>query len=113
MTSRGRAIAIVTTMSLVFVLGAAPVSKPASPASPASPVSPATSATTRGVGLRRGADAGNASVRAAVQTLTKEYEPVLRGGAGAAGTSVREESNYFVDKPDPTVTPDAIIAALQ
>jgi hypothetical protein len=94
----------VVTISLMLLLGAAPASKPAAPATSAP--------TTRGAAGIRRSDPGSAAIRAAVQALTKEYEPVVRGGGGA-GTSVREESNYFTDHPDAaSVTHDAVIAAL-
>ena len=59
---------------------------------------------------RNASDASAAAVRAAVVTLTKEHEQFLRNAANA---TLREESNYFKDHPDPAVTPDAIVAALQ
>ena len=55
-------------------------------------------------------DPAAAAVRAAVVTLTKEYDQYLRNASGA---TLRETSNYFKDTHDDTVTPDAIIAALQ
>jgi len=87
----------VVTVSLLFLIAAAPAptTKPAS--------KPATRATS--------ANAGNAAVRTAVAALTKEYDQFLRGGGKTTG--VREESNYFTDHPDDSVTPDAIVAALQ
>ena len=74
--------------------------------------SPATArpATSSSMPRHGSSDPAAAAVRAAVVTLTKEYDQYLRNAAGAA---VRETSNYFKDTHDDTVTPDAVIAALQ
>jgi hypothetical protein len=94
-------------ISLVLLLGAAPASKPATSAT-----ADATSATTATTRPRRGlADPGAAAVRAAVQTLAKEHEQFLRNPAG--GTGVREASDYFKENPDPAVTAETVIPALQ
>ena len=86
--------------------------KPKTATAPAATTSPATArATTSSSAPRHGSgDAGAAAVRAAVVALTKEYDQYLRNASGAA---VRETSNYFEDRHDGAVTPEAIIAALQ
>jgi hypothetical protein len=96
-------------LSLVCVIGAAPAKKTTT--SPATAVAPATRGATTTQPRRSGiADPGAAAVRAAVVTLTKEYEQYLRNPANA---SAREACNYFIDHHDDAVTPDAIVAALQ
>lgn len=64
----------------------------------------ATTAATR----KSTSDVGVAAVRGAVAALSKEYEKYLRDPT----SSVRESSNYFLDYPDPAVTPDAVAQAL-
>ena len=94
---------VVWTMSLMLLLAAAPASKPAA----------ATKATTDPASApsRRAADAAVSAVRAAVLVLAKEFEQSLRNPAGGAG--VRESSNYFMEHPDDSVTPEAVANALQ
>jgi hypothetical protein len=102
-------LAVVSLSSSSLAAKAKPATTSSATTSSAAPARATTSSSTSS--SRRGSsDPGAAAVRAAVVTLAKEYDQYLRNAAGA---TVRETSNYFKDNHDDTLTPDAIIAAVQ